>query len=153
MNHLELTLSGVTLGFETILCAVVCLRKLQSRLPFFTIHAALLLIGTLNVELIYYHFGFHSSAAYYAYWATAGVIVLSRGFAIAELCRHALRSYRGIWALAWRILVLMAVVFFAHAAWDAWGQPERVEIYGLTLERRFTNGWYWALSLSARPTP
>ena len=52
-----------------------------------------------------------------------------------ELCRYGLRAYRGIWNLIWRFLSLLALMFIAHAGFDAWGQPNRLAIYGLTLER------------------
>lgn len=140
MTHFELLLSGIALGFESFLCVVVYLRKVWFRLPLFATYAMLLLIGTLAVQLVYFQYGFLSKTAYYSFWAIVGLVGLARGFAIAELCRNTLRAYRGIWALAWRILVVMAAGFFVHAAWDAWGQPERVEIYGLTLERDIAVG-------------
>jgi len=92
-------------------------------------------MGTLGIALVYHHFGFQSSASYNAYWITAGLIVIARGFAIAELCRHELRAYQGIWALTWRILALLAAFFLGHAAVDGWGQAGGIPIYGLTIER------------------
>jgi hypothetical protein len=140
MNHFELILSGVALGSQAIFCSLVYLRKVQSRLPFFVAYATILIVGDLSAQLVYYRFGFRSSAAYYAFWVVTGGIGLAQGFAIAELCRYTLRAYHGIWALAWRILVVMAAAFFLDAALDAWGQPQRVEIYGLTLERDIALG-------------
>jgi len=58
-----------------------------------------------------------------------------RSLAIAELCRFGLRDYRGIWALVWRVLTALSVLLLARAASDAWGQPNRVAIYGTTLDR------------------
>jgi hypothetical protein len=113
----------------------VYLRNLQRRLPYFTIHAILLLMGTFGIQLVYHHFGFRSAASYNAYWIAAGLIVIARGFAIAELCRYELRAYRGIWALTWRILAVLAVLLLGRAAIDAWGQVGGIAIYGLTIER------------------
>jgi hypothetical protein len=135
MTHREILLYLLTVGFEILLCALVYLRNLQQRLPFFTTHSTLLLMSTMGIALVYHRFGFRSTPSYNAYWITAGLIILARGFAIAELCRHELRAYRGVWALAWRILALLAVIFLGHAAADAWGQLDRFAIYGLTIER------------------
>jgi hypothetical protein len=87
------------------------------------------------MQTIYLLFGFQSATYYYADWFTIGVDLLARTLAIVELCRYGLRAYRGVWALAWRILIALAVFLLAHAAVDAWGQPNRVAIYGLTIER------------------
>ena len=135
MSHREIILYLLTVGFEILLCVLVYVRNLQRRLPFFTIHSTLLLMSTISVALVYHRFGFRSAESYYAYWVTAGLIIIARGFATAELCRYEFRAYRGVWALAWRILALLAVVFLGHGAVDAWGQLDRLAIYGLTIER------------------
>ena len=59
-----------------------------------------------------------------------------RSLAIAELCRYGLRAYRGIWALVWRVLAALSILLFAHAAIDAWGQPNRLAIYGADARSR-----------------
>jgi len=66
---------------------------------------------------------------------TVGAVIIARSFAIGELCRYELRAYRGIWALTWRILALLAVFFLGHAAVDARGQVGGIAMYGLTIER------------------
>jgi len=137
MTHRETLFYSLTVGFEILLCTLVYLRNLERRLPFFATHSTLLLIGTVGLALVYHHFGFQSTASFNAYWLTAGLIMVSRGFAVGELCRCELRAYRGIWALAWRVLTVLAVFFLGHAAVDAWGQTDRISIYGLTIERDF----------------
>jgi hypothetical protein len=61
--------------------------------------------------------------------------MLARSAAIVELCRGSLKPYHGIWALAWRILTIMALCFLIHAAIDAHGQPNWFATYRLTIER------------------
>jgi hypothetical protein len=95
----------------------------------------LLLTGSLGDILVYHHFGYRSLISYYVGWLTAGAMTIARSFTIAEVCRYKLRAYRGVWALAWRALILLAAFFLGHAAVDAWGQPDRLAIYGLTIER------------------
>jgi hypothetical protein len=135
MTSRELLLYWSTVGFQFLLCVLVYLRTLQRRLPFFAIYANLLLIGTLGMQLVYRHFGFRSLASYEAAWIAAGMIGVARFVAIGELCRFELRAYRGIWALTWRILALLAVFLLGRSAIDAWGQAGGIPIYGLSIER------------------
>jgi hypothetical protein len=137
MTHSELILYILTIGFEVLLCALVFARRLHRRLPFFAALCVLLLAGTLGLQFAYRHFGFRSAQSYDAYWLTAALIMVARGFAVAELCRVALRFYFGIWSLAWRILAVLGLLLMANAAVDASGQLDRVAIYGLTIERDF----------------
>jgi len=135
MTRHELFLYWLCLGFPAVLCVLVYLRGAHRRLPLFSAHAAILVAGTIGVQIAYQRFGFRSAPSYYAAWIAATVIILSRFAAIVELCRHGLREYRGVWALTWRVLAGLAAFLFAHAAVDAWGQPNWIAVYGLTIER------------------
>jgi hypothetical protein len=135
MNHLENFLSWSTLSFEIALCGFVFARKVQQVLPFFAAYTCVLLACTIGVWLTYEFSGFNSLTSYYAYWSSVLLNGIARSLAIVELCRYGLRAYRGIWALVWRILMFASVILLAHAAVDAWGQPNRVAIYGYTLDR------------------
>jgi hypothetical protein len=103
-------------------------------LPFFTGYATLLLLSTIALELVYLRFGFRTTY-YYTDWITTGLDAVGRSLAIAELCHYGLRAYRGVWALAWRILSALTLVSLAHAAIDAWGQPSWFATYVLTVDR------------------
>jgi hypothetical protein len=135
MNHLETLLLWSTLLAEIGLCVCVLARKTYKILPLFSVYAMEVLISTICVWLIYDRFGFTSSTAYRAFWDSAYLYAVVRSLAIAELCRYGLREYRGIWALVWRVLVALALLFVAHAAIDARGQPNGVAIFGATLLR------------------
>ena len=135
MNQLELVQNWILFVSEVVLCAFVFSRRAYRLLPYFATYASALLIGTVGLALAYEHFGFRSVASYYAYWTEALLSMIARSLAIAELCRYGLRAYRGVWTLVWRVLSVLALLFLAHAAFDAWGQPNRLAIYGLTLVR------------------
>jgi hypothetical protein len=135
MNHIERILYGSTLLFEVMLCALVYARELRLRLPFFSAYATVFLTSSLATGLLYRQFGYRSAVSYYAIWVIIGVNVLVRSLAIAEICWYKLRSYRGVWALAWRVLSLLTIFSLGHAASDAWGQPNWIAIYVLTIER------------------
>lgn len=135
MNHLEIFLSWSTLSFEIALCGFVFARKLYRILPLFTLYSFVVLANTIIVFATYQLSGYNSVASYDAFWISTVVNAGARGLAILELCRYGLREYRGIWALIWRILGAAAVLLIVHVASDAWGQPNKVAIYGATLDR------------------
>ena len=136
MNHRELLLYWSTFAFDIVLCACVFASRVAAASSLFAAYATCALaFASVGLGLVYMHFGFRSVASYYAYWIETLLNLVARSLAIAELCRYGLRAYRGIWALVWRGPILLALFFLAHAAVDAWGQPNRLAIYGLTLER------------------
>jgi hypothetical protein len=135
MNHLETFLIWSTLSFEIALCGFVFTRKVQRILPLFAAYAWVLVSCGIGVWLAYSYFGFGSLTSYYAYWVATLLNAAARSLAIAELCHYGLRSYRGIWALGWRVLAGVSILLLGHAAIDTWGQPNRVAIYGTTLDR------------------
>ena len=135
MNHLETVLAWLILFFEFVLCGFVFSRKAQRILPFFAAYAAALLATTVGLWLVYKTFGFESQAAYYSYWISLLLSAAMRSLAVAELCQYKLRMYRGIWGLIWRVLAGLSTFFLVHAALDAWGQPNRLAVYFLTLDR------------------
>jgi hypothetical protein len=135
MNHLERLHYCLTFGSEIGLCVFVFTRRVERILPCFAAYIAVLTASTLGLMLAYESFGFRSATSYYFYWTTELVSMIARSLAIIELCRCGLRAYRGIWTLVGTVLFILAPLFLAHATADAWGQPDRLAIYGLTLER------------------
>jgi hypothetical protein len=135
MNQLEHFLAWSTLSFEFVLCGFVFIRKAHRILPFFALYACVVLTSSAGVLLTYKYTGFNSLNSYYAYWGSVVLNAAARSLVIVELCRYGLRAYRGIWALVWRILTGATVLLFLRVATDAWGQPDKVAIYGATLDR------------------
>jgi hypothetical protein len=135
MNYLQNVLAWLMLGFLAVLCSLVVARKVHRTLPFFAAYAAALWASAVGVWLVYKTVGFHSLTAYYCYWISLLLNAGLRSLAIAELCRFKLRAYRGIWELGWRVLAGLSMLFLLHATFDAWGQPNRLAIYSLTLDR------------------
>lgn len=135
MNHLDTLLMCLTVASEVLLCGFVFARRAQEVLPFFAAYTSALLAASLGLWLVYRTFGFQSQAGYYYYWTSLLINAVMRSLAIAELCRYKLRFYRGIWSLVWRLLIVLSMAFILHAAFDTWGQPNRLAIYSLTLNR------------------
>ena len=136
MNHFENFLSWSTLSFEISGIRIVFARKVYRILPFFALYTCVILASTIGVWLTYTISGYTSLTSYYAYWGSELPLnAATRSLAIVELCRYGLRAYRGIWALAWYVLTTVSILLLAHAAIDTWGQPDKVAIYGATLDR------------------
>jgi len=134
MTHYQIFLTVLLIGIEILLCVLVLVRQVQRQLPFFTVYVVSILAAYLSQLLVFRTYGFRASISQYYLWISYGIVILTRSAAIAELCQTGLRQYKGIWALTWRLLALMTVCFFVHAAIDAQGQNRWLVAYGLTLE-------------------
>jgi hypothetical protein len=93
-----------------------------------------MLVTTALILVVYAAAGHRSPFAYRTYWISILFIAAMRSLAIAELCRYKLRAYRGIWALVWRALIALAILFAIHGGIDTWGQPNALAVYSLTLD-------------------
>ena len=114
---------------------VFCTEVCRESFLFLPLYASVLLAHTIGMWIVYETFGFHSLTGYYCYWISLLLNAGARSLAIAELCRYKLRVYQGIWGLVWRLLGGVSMLFLLHAAIDTWGQPNRLAIYSLTLDR------------------
>jgi hypothetical protein len=121
MKWNETLLFYSTAGIEIVLFVLAFARGLHKRLPLFVGYIGMLCAGSIILQILYFRFGFRSATAYYAYWVVAGVQMVARGLAIMDLCRYELRAYRGVWALAWRIFVALAVLTLINAVVHARG--------------------------------
>jgi hypothetical protein len=65
---------------------------------------------------VYRIWGFSSTASIRIAWSTHGLVAIARGVAVAEICHRVLAKFRGIWGLAWRLL-LAAATFISFYAW------------------------------------
>ena len=140
MNPLEILLSLSSIAVQAVLSGFVFSRKAQRVLPLFATYVSVLLISSTCVFFVYLYFGITTPAAYFSFWISAYFYAAAFGLAIAELCRHGLRNYSGIWALVWRVLAGLAAVLVIRAAIDAWGQPHGFAIFGATFLRDFAFG-------------
>src|SRR5271169_5632098 len=104
MTHYESFLATLIQGFDILLCVLVFARHLERRLPFFALFAGTILATNFGTAAVADFFGFRTSTYFYAWWIAVAATLLTRSLAIAELCSQVLRAYRGIWALAWRML-------------------------------------------------
>jgi hypothetical protein len=83
--------------------------------PGFTIYVLVNVVQGILLLLTRFLWGNRGALLYQVGWATQGFVLVARTFAVAELCRRILKSYRGIWALAWRLLTVCAAVIIAYS--------------------------------------
>jgi hypothetical protein len=125
----------LTAGLEIFVCALAYRRGLYRRLPLFTAYLTVSVASTVFMWIVYREFGFGSQIAYNVAWITQAILLVARGFAIAELCFCLLRAYPGIWALSWRILLAAAFLFLLHAALESAARPYWRNTFVLALDR------------------
>jgi len=96
------TLAGV------LLLLLVVGRRNDRIIPAFTLY--LLTNTALNVWafLTYKEWGYLSGRYWWFAWGMQIVAISARALAVGEYCRRLLARYRGIWNLAWRILLMCA---------------------------------------------
>jgi hypothetical protein len=135
ISHLNYALWIVTTGLEVLVCAEAYRIRLFRTLPFFTAYVTLALVSTCVRWLVYPLFGFGSWTAYDVAWITNAIMLAARGLAIGELCFRLLRAYRGIWALAWRILLVVSAVLLLHAAIETASRPYWLNTFVIALDR------------------
>lgn len=137
MNGLEILLSLSSLSFQIVFCGCVGIRKVRRILPLFAAFAYGVLASSVCFSFVVLFWGFRSKPTYYGSWASIFLFATTRGLAVGELCRYGLRKYRGIWALVWRVLTVLSVFLIAHAAINAWGQPNGIALYWTSFGRDF----------------
>ena len=107
---LDLVLWAVTtLGGLFLFCLILA-KQLDREFPFLTVYLGANLLQTAAQLFLYQFYGFTSHVTYLAAWSSQGVIVTARALATCEFCYRVLGHYRGVWALAIRILLACGAV-------------------------------------------
>ncbi len=138
---MHLTLQNYLLGaagnlLEGLVLAFALRRKLYLRLPVFTAYLTLMLAREVSLLWgVYQRPGYGSSFTFYYFWVTQVILLVARGAAIAEIAWRALREYRGVWSLAWRILVAVGLVLVLYAALNTQGNSSWIAPFVLSAER------------------
>ena len=124
---------------STLLRVGVCYLALKhglfGRLPLFTSY----LVGAALRELSWWavarYAGYDADFSFYFYWWTQLSVVALRGLAIAEVCRGILEPFRGVWALGWRCLAVVALILLAVAGLSAQANRQFLVDFIPTLDR------------------
>ena len=96
---MQLALSGILITFQHF-----------RRLPFFTAYIGLNVAQGLFLFAIFQYYGASSHTAVLAGWWSEAITLLARLFATLEILHLVLIPNRGIWGLAWRVIVATSLV-------------------------------------------
>jgi hypothetical protein len=95
---------------ELSLAVILLLYRNYRTYPAFTYYIFLVLANDLFLIFAYRRWGFTSLIAWRIFWISRAIVICARALAIEELCRLLLAQYKGVWALAWRLLLVCAVI-------------------------------------------
>jgi hypothetical protein len=110
LPRLDLYLWAMTTLVALILFSLIFFRRLDRQFPFLTAYLGVNLVQTVAQVFVYQFYGFHSDVTYASVWASQAVVLVARSLATGEFCYRVLGHYRGIWAMAVRILLICASV-------------------------------------------
>jgi hypothetical protein len=106
---------AVTAVVQVLLFSLLLARKNASSYPAFSAYILMTLAQSGLLFMAIKRWGFSSTVAWRVGWATQSVVIAARAFAVAELCRHVLGRFLGIWVLARCILLASGVVVLLYA--------------------------------------
>jgi hypothetical protein len=118
-----------------LLCSLLLRRSTFREIPFFSAFVFLATARTLSLWWIYHDPTLESGIVFNFYWVTQLLNVAARGLAAAEVCWLALRAYRGVWELAWRLLAGVGLALTAFAAAAALSNTRSIAAVALRSER------------------
>jgi|ERR1035438_251388 hypothetical protein len=123
LSPVILALWAISTGVQiTVLSLVVVKRHFRS-LPIFTTYIAINLCQAFFLAAVYSHFGFTSPVTRQLYWLSEAMALTAQALAATEVLHRVLWHYAGIWALAWRLIAIAAVVVIAYALASAQQTP------------------------------
>jgi len=106
---------AVNIVAGVLLLVLLAVRKNYRAYPAFSLYVLLNLVLGILAFLVYSRLGFFSNASWRISWTMQALVICARGVAVMEVCKHLLSHYRGVWALAWRILVGCATLVLLYA--------------------------------------
>lgn len=112
---LEKALWALIVLLKAGLFALLLYRKNHRVYPYLFTYVLATLMQSLVLLATYRVWGFYSPTARNVAWGAQGLVIAARALAVAEICRQVLGRYRGIWALAWRMLLASAALVLVYA--------------------------------------
>ena len=121
---LALALWALSIGAQILVLTLLVAKGHVRALPLFTIYITLNLCQAALLIIVYSRFLFNSYDAQVLSWFSEGITLIAQAFASTEVLHRVLRPYRGIWALAWRLLAITSFLVVCYAAGSAKQNPE-----------------------------
>lgn len=132
IGTLERVLWGLSFSFNLALVFLLLYRKNYRIYPCFLLYTLLNLVQGVVLFASLERWSFRSATLYEIAWGTQGMVILARALSVAEVCRHVLAKYRGIWGLGWRLSVAVAALVLAYS-WAV--GAHRWQLFVLTADR------------------
>lgn len=108
---------------QLVLLSILVTKGHYRKLPLLTLYVALNICQAAFLYFVYVRLGYQSVYVRKVAWMSQAATLLTQAFATTEILRLVLRPYRGIWGLAWRMLVAIssvAIVYISAAAKGDW---------------------------------
>lgn len=125
-------LGDLSICFNLALLFLVLYRKSYRIYPCFLLYALVNLLQGVVLLASKQLWGFDSAALFKIGWGTQGLVIIARALSVAEVCRHALAKYRGIWGLGWRLSLAAAALLLAYS-WAV--GAHRWQLFAVTADR------------------
>lgn len=115
ITNFEWALWGFTLILDGVLLVLLLYFKNQRVFPAFFVYILFNLLQGVVLIWSYLSSGFGSPLSIRIGWGTQAVVVAARALAVAQICERVLATYRGVWALAKRLLLATAAVVLLYS--------------------------------------
>ena len=131
-----LALFYLSLALQVVVVCYLLSRKLWLVYPG---QSAYFLVNVLQGGLLiaaYRRWGYFDHRTQLAGWGSEILVLVMRAWAIADICRLLLGRYRGVWGLAWRLLLVLGISLIGYsiiAAGRVWNQAVLKANIGLEL--------------------
>jgi hypothetical protein len=122
--NIELALWYLSLALQTTVVFCLLARRLVSLYPGLFAYLVVNILQSGLLIVVYGRWGFEDFRTEQLAWISQIPVLVMRAWAIADICRLLLARYRGIWGLAWRLLLIVAAgliffsIFSAGRKWD-----------------------------------
>ena len=135
LNSLDYLLWGFSSLLQVALFLLLVRGRIYRRLPFFSFNILTVLLSGVAVWWTYHKHGYTSQTSFSLAWGLQALALAARGMAVGELCHRVLSAYRGVWALAWRLMAGVAIFLMAYAGLAAYSNRDHLPAFILTAER------------------
>lgn len=105
---------ALTTALELALFVLLVRRKVGRGYPAFFAYLVSVILQSMTVAALYRTPNLNELAVWLMAWGTQGLVVFFRALVVVELNRRVLRRYIGIWALARRLFLGVAVAVLAY---------------------------------------
>jgi hypothetical protein len=100
---------------ELALLSSLIVRRDYREYPAFFTYILGAVLQAVILFATYRHWSYSSLISWRIAWITQISLVVLRALVVTEICHHLLGRYRGVWALAWRILLTSAGIVLLYA--------------------------------------